>query len=267
MAGPSFSSSSSRTRSSSPFSQRRPLTSSYSSTSSSASSFMNGRLIPRSSPSSASSNFYGSGGIPRSVTPNRSRCDYSSNRAPIGFVSADELVMDAGDATSSGDSITVTVRFRPLSEREFQRGDEIAWYADGDKVARCEYNPATAYAFDRVFGPSTTSQVIYDVAARPVVKAAMEGINEHRHVGSNNFNLFSSRSHTIFTLMVESSARGDEYDGVMYSQLNLIDLAGSESSKTETTGQRRKEGSFINKSLLTLGTVSANFNMPIVVNA
>ena len=38
---------------------------------------------------------------------------------------------------------------------------------------------------------------------------------------------------------------------------NLIDLAGSESSKTETTGVRRKEGSYINKSLLTLGTVGA----------
>jgi centromeric protein E len=35
----------------------------------------------------------------------------------------------------------------------------------------------------------------------------------------------------------------------------LIDLAGSESSKTETTGLRRKEGAYINKSLLTLGTV------------
>ncbi|MBA0842708.1 hypothetical protein Goarm_002515, partial [Gossypium armourianum] len=81
------------------------------------------------------------------------------------------------------------------------------------------------------------------------------GEAEHRHVGSNNFNLFSSRSHTIFTLMIESSARGDEYDGVVFSQLNLIDLAGSESSKTETTGLRRKEGSYINKSLLTLGTV------------
>ncbi|XP_041015166.1 kinesin-like protein KIN-7D, mitochondrial isoform X2 [Juglans microcarpa x Juglans regia] len=78
---------------------------------------------------------------------------------------------------------------------------------------------------------------------------------EHRHVGSNNFNLLSSRSHTIFTLMIESSADGDEYDGVIFSQLNLIDLAGSESSKTETTGLRRKEGSYINKSLLTLGTV------------
>ncbi|XP_042430207.1 kinesin-like protein KIN-7K, chloroplastic [Zingiber officinale] len=55
--------------------------------------------------------------------------------------------------------------------------------------------------------------------------------------------------------MIESSAHGEEYDGVMYSQLNLIDLAGSESSKTETTGIRRKEGSYINKSLLTLGTV------------
>ncbi|KAL2330032.1 hypothetical protein Fmac_017613 [Flemingia macrophylla] len=35
---------------------------------------------------------------------------------------------------------------------------------------------------------------------------------------------------------------------------NLIDLAGSESSKNETTGLRRNEGSYINKSLQTFGT-------------
>ncbi|CAD6260845.1 unnamed protein product [Miscanthus lutarioriparius] len=81
---------------------------------------------------------------------------------------------------------------------------------------------------------------------------------EHRHVGSNNFNLVSSRSHTIFTLTIESSPSGEnEAEEVKLSQLNLIDLAGSESSKTETTGLRRKEGSYINKSLLTLGTVIA----------
>lgn len=82
---------------------------------------------------------------------------------------------------------------------------------------------------------------------------------EHRHVGSNNFNLLSSRSHTIFTLTIESSPRGENQgdEDVTLSQLNLIDLAGSESSKTETTGLRRKEGSYINKSLLTLGTVIA----------
>jgi hypothetical protein len=44
---------------------------------------------------------------------------------------------------------------------------------------------------------------------------------------------------------------------------NLIDLAGSESSKTETTGLRRREGSYINKSLLTLGTVSFHRQFPI----
>ncbi|KAJ6985619.1 kinesin-like protein KIN-7D [Populus alba x Populus x berolinensis] len=351
--------SSSRARSRSPFSHRKP-SSSYSSASSTTTSY-NNRLIPRSCSTSASS-FFGS----RSVTPNRARSDsmqYGGLRGgghtPVGF-GPEELIAEPFDQPrSGGDSISVTIRFRPLSEREFQRGDEIAWYADGDKIVRNEYNPATAYAFDKVFGPHTASQEVYEVAAKPVVKAAMEGVNgtvfaygvtssgkthtmhgdqnspgiiplaikdvfsiiqetpgrefllrvsyleiynevindlldptgqnlrvredaqgtyvegikeevvlspghalsfiaageEHRHVGSNNFNLFSSRSHTIFTLMIESSDHGDEYDGVIFSQLNLIDLAGSESSKTETTGLRRKEGSYINKSLLTLGTV------------
>ncbi|XP_043712622.1 kinesin-like protein KIN-7D, mitochondrial isoform X2 [Telopea speciosissima] len=357
--------SSSRGRSSSPFSYRKPTTSYPSS--SSSSSLLNGRFIPRScSPSTSSFYSSGSGFTTRSMTPSRGPSDsmYPSSigygsRTPAGCASADELIGEPVDTSRSGDSISVTVRFRPMSEREFQRGDEIAWYADGDKIVRSEYNPATAYAFDRVFGPDTTSQQVYDVAARPVVKAAMEGVNgtvfaygvtssgkthtmhgdqnspgviplaikdvfsmiqdtpgrefllrvsyleiynevindlldptgqnlrvredaqgtyvegikeevvlspghalsfiaageEHRHVGSNNFNLLSSRSHTIFALMIESSAHDDEYDGVIFSQLNLIDLAGSESSKTETTGLRRKEGSYINKSLLTLGTV------------
>ncbi|AES74241.2 putative plus-end-directed kinesin ATPase transcription factor C2H2 family [Medicago truncatula] len=352
--------SSSRARSSSPFSHRKPSTP-YSSTSSS-SSLTNGRIIPRSS-SSTTSSFFNA----RSTTPNRGRSESTCyggslggyrDRSPVAF-GGEELSVDPVETSTSADSISVTIRFRPLSEREYNKGDEIAWYADGDKIVRNEYNPATAYAFDRVFGPHTVSDEVYEVAAKPVVKAAMEGVNgtvfaygvtssgkthtmhgdqnspgiiplaikdvfsmiqdtpgrefllrvsyleiynevindlldptgqnlrvredsqgtyvegikeevvlspghalsfiaageEHRHVGSNNFNLFSSRSHTIFTLMIESSAHGDEYDGVIFSQLNLIDLAGSESSKTETTGLRRKEGSYINKSLLTLGTV------------
>ncbi|GLT30633.1 hypothetical protein SLA2020_054240 [Shorea laevis] len=356
--------SSSRARSQSPFSYRKPSTP-YSSTSSS-SSFMSNRLMPRTCSSSASSFFNSGGGFSsRSMTPTRSRSDSMSYgqrnhsaRTPVAYA-PEELIAEPAEAPRTSDSISVTIRFRPMNEREFQRGDEVAWYADGDKIVRNEYNPATAYAFDRVFGPPAISQEVYEVAGRPVVKAAMEGVNgtvfaygvtssgkthtmhgdhtcpgiiplaikdvfsiiqdtpgrefllrvsyleiynevindlldptgqnlriredaqgtyvegikeevvlspghalsfiaageEHRHVGSNNFNLLSSRSHTIFTLMIESSAHGDEYDGVIFSQLNLIDLAGSESSKTETTGLRRKEGSYINKSLLTLGTV------------
>lgn len=265
------------------------------------------------------------------------------------------------DTQRSKENVTVTVRFRPLSPREIRQGEEIAWYADGETIVRSEHNQSIAYAYDRVFGPTTTTRHVYDVAAQHVISGAMEGINgtifaygvtssgkthtmhgdqrspgiiplavkdafsiiqetpcrefllrvsyleiynevvndllnptgqnlriredaqgtfvegvkeevvlspahalsliaageEHRHVGSTNFNLLSSRSHTIFTLTVESSPCGENSEGeaVNLSQLNLIDLAGSESSKAETTGVRRKEGSYINKSLLTLGTV------------
>lgn len=83
----------------------------------------------------------------------------------------------------------------------------------------------------------------------------------HRHVGSTNFNAESSRSHTIFQMNVESSLHtdSDRANDVRSSVLNLIDLAGSESSKvqyeTAVAGARRREGSYINKSLLTLGSV------------
>nr|GEX84766.1 acetyl-CoA carboxylase [Tanacetum cinerariifolium] len=56
---------------------------------------------------------------------------------------------------------------------------------------------------------------------------------------------------------IESSPCGEYGDSrdVNLSQLNLIDLAGSESSKAKTTGVHQKEEAYKNKSLLTLGTV------------
>ncbi|XP_019179447.1 PREDICTED: LOW QUALITY PROTEIN: kinesin-like protein KIN-7C, mitochondrial [Ipomoea nil] len=294
---------------------------------------------------------------PTTLSSRPSTAPPSKSSLSPSTLSSDHQPDSGGKAT---ESVTVTVRFRPLSAREINKGDEIAWYADGDYTVRNEYNPDTAYGFDRVFGPATTTRRVFDVAAQHVVNGAMGGINgtvfaygvtssgkthtmhgeqkspgiiplaikdvfgiiqetpgrefllrvsyleiynevindlldptgqnlrvredaqgtyvegikeevvlspahalsliasgeEHRHVGSNNFNLLSSRSHTIFTLTIESSPRGENQgEEVTLSQLHLIDLAGSESSKTETTGLRRKEGSYINKSLLTLGTV------------
>ncbi|KAK4052258.1 Kinesin-like protein kip2 [Microbotryomycetes sp. JL221] len=73
-----------------------------------------------------------------------------------------------------------------------------------------------------------------------------------RRVGATDWNERSSRSHSVFVVTIESM-RKDGQGLARVSKLNLIDLAGSESA----TGQdeRRKEGAYINKSLLTLSTV------------
>ncbi|XP_039139627.1 kinesin-like protein KIN-7L [Dioscorea cayenensis subsp. rotundata] len=85
----------------------------------------------------------------------------------------------------------------------------------------------------------------------------------NRHFGETNMNARSSRSHTIFRMVIESSVKnttssGDvsDTDAIRVSVLNLVDLAGSERiAKTGAGGVRLKEGKHINKSLMVLGNV------------
>lgn len=88
--------------------------------------------------------------------------------------------------------------------------------------------------------------------------------DQARRTASTQFNSRSSRSHAVVQIVVESRERipgnvgeskrsGLPPGGVRVSTLSLIDLAGSE--KAAETKERRTEGSHINKSLLTLGTV------------
>ncbi|KAJ3087610.1 hypothetical protein HK102_010652, partial [Quaeritorhiza haematococci] len=88
----------------------------------------------------------------------------------------------------------------------------------------------------------------------------------HRHIGETNMNERSSRSHTIFRMVIESRERTHNDSGqrisssgaVKVSCLNLVDLAGSERvGHTGAEGIRLKEGGHINKSLLALGSVIA----------
>ncbi|CAG8708003.1 7604_t:CDS:10 [Cetraspora pellucida] len=101
---------------------------------------------------------------------------------------------------------------------------------------------------------------------KQVMKELSKG-EANRHMSSTDWNERSSRSHTIFQMVVESTTKGslpprpNRYStagqkasaSVSLSVLNLIDLAGSE--KAASSADRRKEGAYINKSLLTLGTV------------
>lgn len=95
----------------------------------------------------------------------------------------------------------------------------------------------------------------------------MEIFNEgqlNRHVGATNMNEHSSRSHSIFTITIESSEIGaDGKAHIRVGKLNIVDLAGSErQSKTGATGDRLKEATKINLSLSTLCHVISSLTDP-----
>lgn len=78
----------------------------------------------------------------------------------------------------------------------------------------------------------------------------------NRHVAETSMNRESSRSHSVFTLFIQSKQRVGEIIDVRESRFNLVDLAGSERQQaTGTTGLRLKEAGNINKSLLALSNV------------
>jgi hypothetical protein len=80
---------------------------------------------------------------------------------------------------------------------------------------------------------------------------------KNRSTGSTLMNQGSSRSHSIFSIVIECCTRdqsGDERFRI--GKLNLVDLAGSErQSKTGATGERLVEATKINLSLSALGNV------------
>jgi len=89
-------------------------------------------------------------------------------------------------------------------------------------------------------------------------KLIIAGI-KNRKVGETAMNKDSSRSHSIFTIHVETAEEApDGSQKFKAGKLNLVDLAGSErQSKTQATGDRLKEAQKINLSLSALGNVIA----------
>ncbi|KAJ1401105.1 P-loop containing nucleoside triphosphate hydrolase protein [Ochromonadaceae sp. CCMP2298] len=104
-----------------------------------------------------------------------------------------------------------------------------------------------------VYVKDLTSFVVKNVAE---IDHVMQAGKKNRSTGATLMNMTSSRSHSIFTIVVEcgeSDARGDH---IRVGKLNLVDLAGSErQSKTGATGDRLKEANKINLSLTALGNV------------
>lgn len=89
------------------------------------------------------------------------------------------------------------------------------------------------------------------------IEKCMDKGNGNRKTGETAMNKDSSRSHSIFTIYVETAEMnlaGEQ--SIKAGKLNLVDLAGSErQSKTQATGARLKEATKINLSLSALGNV------------
>mmetsp|Transcript_8679 Transcript_8679/g.36164 ORF Transcript_8679/g.36164 Transcript_8679/m.36164 type:complete len:1406 (+) Transcript_8679:84-4301(+) len=136
-----------------------------------------------------------------------------------------------------------------------------------------------------VFVAGLTEEIV--ATPEQVFQVLNEG-HKHRTVASNKVNEHSSRSHSIFRMVIESRERSNDAENksenankgsrrssvaagkerrkstrtsleggaVKVSLLNLVDLAGSERvAYTSAEGKRLKEGCHINKSLLNLGNV------------
>ena len=167
-------------------------------------------------------------------------------------------------------------------------------YKDREFLLRCSYVEIYNEVVRDLLNTSATQQVkirehhvrgVYLDCHEECISSSEEIVDlialgeRRRHMGVTNMNAQSSRSHTIFKIIIESRQKGgsaistgvlcdDEADrrksaddggidrAVRVASLNLVDLAGSENAKqTGAEGGRLTEAKNINKSLLTLSIV------------
>ncbi|KAG7217538.1 hypothetical protein INR49_021465, partial [Caranx melampygus] len=111
-----------------------------------------------------------------------------------------------------------------------------------------------------VHGPYVAELSTNVVSSYNDIQGWLELGNKQRATAATGMNDKSSRSHSVFTLVMTQTktefVEGEEHDHSITSKINLIDLAGSERcNSAQTSGDRLREGASINKSLLTLGKV------------
>ncbi|XP_020203343.1 kinesin-like protein NACK1 [Cajanus cajan] len=92
-------------------------------------------------------------------------------------------VSTPGGARAREEKIVVTVRLRPLNRREQLAKDQVAWDCINDYTI--VYKPPThdrasqpaSFTFDKVFGPASLTEAVYEEGVKKVALSALTGIN------------------------------------------------------------------------------------------
>ncbi|CAN0898612.1 Kinesin-like protein KIN-12A [Linum grandiflorum] len=106
-----------------------------------------------------------------------------------------------------------------------------------------------------VYVENLTEEYVFTL--KDVNRLLIKGLS-NRRTGATSVNAESSRSHSVFTCIVESRCKSmaDGISSLKTSRINLVDLAGSERQKsTGAAGERLKEAGNINRSLSQLGNL------------
>lgn len=130
--------------------------------------------------------------------------------------------------------------------------------------------PALRVREHPTWGPYVVDLNTHPVDSHAALKNWLAVGNSQRATAATGMNDKSSRSHSIFNIILnisetmaaddrtQNGGRGGQKPQTKRSKISLVDLAGSERvSHTCASGERLKEGVSINKSLLTLGKVIA----------
>lgn len=94
--------------------------------------------------------------------------------------------------------------------------------------------------------------ILYPEDEKEALEMYKGGI-EYRKQASTNYNAHSSRSHLVFSIVVET--KNNETGETNFGKISIVDLAGSEKLKHENKGIRKDEGIHVNRSLSALKNV------------
>eukprot|EP00600_Ochromonadales_sp_CCMP1393_P009763 CAMPEP_0174963216 /NCGR_PEP_ID=MMETSP0004_2-20121128/5205_1 /TAXON_ID=420556 /ORGANISM="Ochromonas sp., Strain CCMP1393" /LENGTH=1919 /DNA_ID=CAMNT_0016211813 /DNA_START=58 /DNA_END=5817 /DNA_ORIENTATION=- len=149
--------------------------------------------------------------------------------------------------------ITVTTYFVELYNDNLV---DLYWILDNKTIANAAEPPKLDIKLDAKKMIFIRNSVIKQANSPSELMDLFNSGNLERHTGATKMNAESSRSHSIFAIMVECYDRATKRSTM--GKLSLVDLAGSErADKTGAQAERLKEAQNINKSLSALGDVIA----------